>query len=259
MKKAVLIGCNYPNSQVELKNCINDAIAYSRLLTLRFGFSDSNMKLMLDDAKTNPPTRRNILREMKWLVFNAKKGDKLFLMFSGHGGQQKQEKQDEEDGQDEIMYPTDFEKCGSITDNEINSILVHDLPQGVKLTVVMDMCHSGTSLDLPYLYIPKNKSFIKNYAKQYPVDNESVLSKSSKGDVLFFSGCRDDQLSVDGGLFNAPVGAMTAAFLAILFRNPDVKISNLIESVLQLIPNQFNQWPQLSSARKIVFEDTNFL
>jgi len=35
-------------------------------------------------------------------------------------------------------------------DDELNDILEKGLPSGVRLTVIMDCCHSGTGMDLPY-------------------------------------------------------------------------------------------------------------
>lgn len=57
---------------------------------------------------------------------------------------------DEIDGQDETIYPVDFEKAGPIVDDEIHEILVAGLPQGVRLTAIMDCCHSGSVFDLPF-------------------------------------------------------------------------------------------------------------
>jgi len=41
---------------------------------------------------------------------------------------------------------------GHIVDDELHEKLVKALPQGVRLTAVMDCCHSGTGLDLPFVY-----------------------------------------------------------------------------------------------------------
>lgn len=38
----------------------------------------------------------------------------------------------------------DYQSEGMITDDEISSILIQTLPDGVRLTCIMDSCHSGT-------------------------------------------------------------------------------------------------------------------
>jgi hypothetical protein len=51
---------------------------------------------------------------------------------------------------DETILPTDHKKAGQIVDDELNALLVRPLAQGVTLHALMDCCHSGTVLDLPY-------------------------------------------------------------------------------------------------------------
>lgn len=34
----------------------------------------------------------------------------------------------------------------------MHRIMVQPLPAGVRLTAIFDSCHSGTALDLPYIY-----------------------------------------------------------------------------------------------------------
>ena len=41
---------------------------------------------------------------------------------------------------------------GQIVDDEMNAILVQQLPRGARLTAIFDSCHSATALDLPYVY-----------------------------------------------------------------------------------------------------------
>lgn len=55
------------------------------------------------------------------------------------------------DGYDETLCPLDFETQGMIVDDEINATIVRPLPYGVKLHAIIDACHSGTVLDLPFL------------------------------------------------------------------------------------------------------------
>lgn len=76
---------------------------------------------------------------------------------SGHGGQQRATEGDEEDGYDETIYPLDHKTAGIIVDNDMNRILVQPLPRGCRLTAIFDCCHSGSALDLPYMYSTQGK------------------------------------------------------------------------------------------------------
>lgn len=78
-------------------------------------------------------------------------GDSLVFHYSGHGGQKKDENGDEVDGFDETILPLDYEQEGIILDDEINETIVRPLPCGAKLHAIIDACHSGTVLDLPFL------------------------------------------------------------------------------------------------------------
>ena len=50
------------------------------------------------------------------------------------------------------MIPCDFRSAGQITDDQLFKSLITPLPAGVFLTVVMDCCHSGTGMDLPFIH-----------------------------------------------------------------------------------------------------------
>lgn len=52
------------------------------------------------------------------------------------------------DGQDETIIPIDYEKAGQIVDDDIHEILVAGLPKGVRLTAIMDCCHSGSVFEI---------------------------------------------------------------------------------------------------------------
>lgn len=88
---------------------------------------------------------------LHWLVQGCQSGDSLVFHYSGHGSQQRNYNGDELDGYDETICPVDFETQGMIVDDEINATIVRPLTHGVKLHAIIDACHSGTVLDLPFL------------------------------------------------------------------------------------------------------------
>ena len=58
---------------------------------------------------------------------------------------------DEDDGFDEILIPSDFKESGQIVDDEIYEEFVQQVRAGVTVTAMIDCCHSGTAMDLPYV------------------------------------------------------------------------------------------------------------
>ena len=97
------------------------------------------------------PTKHNMRMALYWLVQGVQPGDSLVFHYSGHGSQQRNYTGDEIDGFDETLCPLDFETQGMIVDDEINATIVKPLPRGAKLHAIIDACHSGTVLDLPFL------------------------------------------------------------------------------------------------------------
>ena len=56
------------------------------------------------------------------------------------------------DGYDETLVPLDYQSAGQIRDDDLFNTLVGPMKKGVQLTCIMDCCHSGTILDLPYVF-----------------------------------------------------------------------------------------------------------
>lgn len=188
-KKALLIGINYYGTNAELRGCINDVHNIQKFVTRKFQFpTDAQHMRILTDDKNNAaaqqrPTRSNIIAGMKWLVQDARPGDSLFLHYSGHGGSQKDTDGDEADGMDETLIPVDYESAGVIVDDEIHALLVAPLPAGVRLTAIMDCCHSGSVLDLPFTYSPNGNLEIQE------VDNrKAVLEAALQAGKLLLKG-----------------------------------------------------------------------
>lgn len=77
----------------------------------------------------------------------------------------------------------DFRQVGHITDDEMHRILVRPLSAGVRLTAIFDSCHSGTALDLPYIYSTHGILKEPNLAREAGQGLLSVLSSYSQGDI----------------------------------------------------------------------------
>ncbi|KAL7417291.1 caspase domain-containing protein [Mrakia frigida] len=285
-KKALLIGINYKGTSAALAGCINDAHNVKNFLMSRYHYKLEDMVILTDDARDSRqmPTRQNILTAMQWLVRGAAPNDSLFFHYSGHGGQTQDLDGDEDDGNDETIYPCDFKQTtpGHIVDDEMHAIMVRPLPAGCRLTAIFDSCHSGSALDLPYIYSTEGKikepnllaeagqgilgagmSYLKgdmggmfkgamNTFKQVTsggqASQNTKQTKTSAADVISWSGCKDSQTSADTSEAGKATGAMSYAFIAALSKYPNQSFQQLLNSIRNELKGKYDQKPQLSSS-----------
>ncbi|KAI2469182.1 caspase domain-containing protein [Annulohypoxylon bovei var. microspora] len=291
-RKALLVGINYFGQRGQLRGCINDVRNMSSYLNEHFGYKREDMVILTDDQQ-NPmsqPTKQNILRAMHWLVKDARPNDSLFFHYSGHGGQTKDLDGDEPDGYDEVIYPVDFRHTGHVTDDEMHRIMVRPLTSGVRLTAIFDSCHSGTALDLPYIYSTQGILKEPNLAKEAgqgllgvissysqgdlggvannimgffkkatigeDAHHRAMATKTSAADVIMLSGSKDDQTSADATIASQATGAMSWAFITALKKNPQQSYVQLLNSIRDELATRYSQKPQLSCSHPL---NTNLL
>lgn len=152
-KRAVMIGINYVgDSPGELSGCWNDVINMKKYIMEVHGFEEDNIVVLMDDGEHTEPNAANIVAAYKKVVAEAEDGDAVFLHYSGHGTKLRDDDGDEADGYDEALVPRDFQSAGMIRDDDLYELLIKDLADGVHLVSLMDCCHSGTILDLPYIF-----------------------------------------------------------------------------------------------------------
>jgi len=290
-----LIGINYTRvngGRNALRGCVNDVRMMKYLLSSKFGFRDGDFYILTDDnahlspaVRTAIPSKMNILSGMKWLVGGSQPGDSLFFQFSGHGSQVRDRSGDEADGYDETILPLDHSTAGQIIDDEIFQIMVRPLPAHVRLTAVMDCCHSGTGMDLPYIHLPGMESY-QGFPSRDSFGLPAIARKKgnfmqlletlaaaavgpsmtgrplppprpvSAGEVILFSGCQDHQTSADSaGLTSVSAGAMTHSFIEAIERGSvsswqSYSYRSLCQAMRQKLKAKgFRQIPQLSTSR----------
>merc|ERR1719424_2681516 len=117
----------------------------------------------------------------------------MFLHYSGHGGQKEDRTGDEKDGKDETILPCDFQSAGQITDDDLHQLVVESLPQGARMWVIMDCCHSGTALDLEFKVTIQEDGSCSCPKKSVRDGTRAVGSRRQKGEVIMLSGCKDTQ------------------------------------------------------------------
>jgi hypothetical protein len=253
MKKALLVGINYPNTHARLHGCINDVLAIEKMLTSQYGFK--NKRKLLD----NQATTHNILKGLKWLVAKANPGDTLFFHYSGHGSQMADVNGDEKDGLDEIICPIDLNwKDKVIKDDHFRSIF-STLPDNVNLTVILDCCHSGDGLR-GGLTDPNAKIDRRRWLPAPQIITETIARNnlSPKGKLptrgVLISGCTSAQTSADAW-FKAEkkyMGACTYFLLDMLKRhNYNIDYHKLVLKMNHFMKKAgYSQTPQLNCDAK---------
>lgn len=152
-RRAVMIGINYVgDSPGELSGCWNDVLNMKKYIMDVHGFEEDNIVVLMDDGDHTEPSAENIINAYKTVVSESEDGDAIFLHYSGHGTKLRDDNNDEADGYDEALVPRDFQSSGMIRDDDLYDMLIKALPDGVHMVSLMDCCHSGTILDLPYIF-----------------------------------------------------------------------------------------------------------
>uniref|UniRef100_A0A7S1CX21 Peptidase C14 caspase domain-containing protein n=1 Tax=Cyclophora tenuis TaxID=216820 RepID=A0A7S1CX21_CYCTE len=152
-RHALMIGINYVgHEQGVLSGCHNDVGNMKNYIMAVHGFPEENITVLMDDGEHEMPTKENIIAAYRKIVEEAEPGDAVFLHYSGHGCKIPDDSGDEDDGYDEALVPFDYTSAGVIRDDDLFNIIVKPLKDGVTLTSLMDCCHSGTILDLPYMF-----------------------------------------------------------------------------------------------------------
>lgn len=252
MKKGLLIGINYKDTNNELSGCINDVNKLKNMLEKNRKYTD--ITIISDDEKIKPK-KNNIIKALKKIIDESKKCDEIWIHYSGHGYYIKDQDGDENDGYDEVLVPLDYDINGFIIDDELNSIISNTQ---CKTYVTFDCCHSGSALDLPYnLSIQKNK-IIHSY------ELSQKNKKTSNHNIFMISGCMDDQTSEEnknqiGGQV-MQMGAFTSFFIDILQKYEfNISIGKLmIEMNKYMLQNNHIQIPNFSSNHSISLNNSFF-
>ena len=138
------------------------------------------------------------------------------------------------------------------------------------MTAIFDSCHSGTVLDLPYIYDSNGqpmqqkicKKDLKDLLKSEP-DFEKVVStvknegqaqkitaqtRSSQADVILFSGCKDNQTSQDTKIFGyGRTGAVSYAFIDAVKENKNITYTELLSTMREKLAGKYSQKIQMST------------
>ncbi|XP_025014335.2 metacaspase-1 isoform X2 [Ricinus communis] len=232
-KRALLIGVSYKKQKHELKGTINDVKKMKNWLIHNFDFKQENILILTDEPEPELiPTKKNIQNCMKWFMESCQAHDSLVFYFSGHGLRQPDFDGDELDGFDETICPVDFMEAGMIFDNEIFLTIVQPLPKDAKLHAIVDACHSGSILDLSFVYNRERKIW------EYNVPPSVPIKQTNGGLAITISACRDDQVAADTDAFSADStmsGALTYTLTSIMKDRQEITYGDLLDTIYRSI------------------------
>lgn len=134
----------------------SDADSMARLLIDKYGFPESNLRIMKGEQATLAAVRASFQHYNSVL----RNGDRFVFYFSGHGTQIPDQKPfDEDDDLDEALCVYDARSSGEklLVDDELGRWL-EDLPAS-SVTIFLDCCHAGTGhkeldADIQSRYLP---------------------------------------------------------------------------------------------------------
>ena len=231
-KKALLIGINYSeddNKDNDLYGCENDMNRLSQWIQNNFHFESYSIT-KLDSSSA---IKEEIMTELLLMVEFAKnnRNSELFFSYSGHGTHYFS--YNEKDYQNEAICPVDYMTNGLISDDWLKKNFIEQLPEDCKLFAIMDCCHSGSNMDLPY--------YMEDNLIKFRPDMSIPTAK-----VIKLSGCLDSQVSMD--YYNRRMkefqGAFTNAFI-MSFTNENM-ITNVDNLNVYLQTYNFKQVSELS-------------
>ncbi len=216
-KRALVIGIGEQEDRVWGKiNGDNDVILVNDILK-RSNFSD------ITNLINRRATKSNIVKSFNSLIDRSKKGDIVYIHFSGHGQQMNDFNKDEKDNLDECWIPYDayMNFCARdngnrhLTDDEINSLLTklkNKIGSTGHILVVADACHSGDSSRSIDGIVYRGTSSVFYASEDIFATHLTPVSEK----WIILSACRDYQRNAELKTEKGQYGKLTYALYTIL-------------------------------------------
>lgn len=164
----------------------------------RKGFEEENIKMLVDDDDSlDVPNHINVKKALNWLTQERDDDDIIFMHFSGHGTQIPSDGDDEEEDQlDEAIV---LDELFLMVDDDLQQYF-SQVPNGAKVTVITDCCHSGTMLDGTEVVI------------EGPKDSSSAIAQEESDELVeALGGARGFEISENRSLsIDTIAGAMSS-------------------------------------------------
>jgi hypothetical protein len=261
-RKALLFGLDYKDTAFELRGCMEDVRNLGAVLRA----SGFDVEVCTEESAAHP-TRNVLQAKLAAFLMDLEPGDMGLVWYSGHGVLLA-------DGSN-AWVPLDFQRAGFVDETWVRAHL-SALPEGVRLLIGSDACHSGSTFDLKYDIEPKQAlsktaSFRKVLTTKGTVQRHAFVHKDVEVDfsrehevldawtnrdemaatIVVLSGCADDETSAEGFEENEFQGVMTWAFLDVVEGLGSGVALGVLQDMMraQLAGNNYAQTPQLSFSR----------
>jgi hypothetical protein len=86
------------------------------------------------------------------------------------------------------LIPLDYKDNGQITDDTLYELLVDGFKKGVYVTFLIDCCHSGSVLDLPFEFTANGKGGNSMVANQRVIVSLGGVVAAKLKELLDFAG-----------------------------------------------------------------------
>lgn len=224
-RRALVIGIGVQKDKAWGKINGDKDVVYVEEMLRNAKFKAGNIRKLVNQQAT----KAAIVDAFGKLAAQSKRGDVVYVHFSGHGQQMKDVHNDEKDGLDECWIPYDAYRkpCEKdrgekhLTDDEVNYYLnaIRDkIGDAGKMLVVIDACHSGDATRGDEDEVVRGvedifeaiKSFIWGYVTES--NKKSVVNpnaKENKERWITISACKSDQVNIE--MKSPAVGKLTYA------------------------------------------------
>lgn len=268
-KYALLIGVGeYPSESGWQKLSSEKDVDYIKTALLNRGFLDKNIQTLLNEATT----KKSIENAVNELTQVIRKGDIVYIHFSGHGQQIVDVDGDEIDGLDEALVPYDspmyyqkgkYEGKKLLLDDEIKVFtnnIRKKLGKKGQLIFVADACHSGTSVRGQVkvrgtsVIMGTEKQNIDMLEQDYGFQDENYKKNSLASMIsVFASGANEANFEAE------EIGSLSYAMAKALNQQNELSFQELFEHIkLTMASIAPYQHPQLEGDKDLlVFNSKN--
>ena len=244
-KHGVAFGINYQGTQNELNGCLRDAEYWASQM------NTANVKplpwMPTNAVLEKKATKVEIIKTIEWIFAQTTPGDRVFIMYSGHGtivppGIQSL-----------VPYDFNWEKPSTwLTYDEIDHLLVEHTKSEVRVLLLFDSCHSAadprkhmrdlnhSKIKSRYLTPPQRmlKMLLGN-----PFHRNMITAEDQFATLL--AGCRREQTSADAEIGGEYWGAFTYSCRKVLTHKLTANSIEIVHGAqAYLNENGYDQVPQ---------------